>query len=71
MKTYTGIGSRETPYEIQDLMKRIAFKLAENGWLLRSGGAEGADTAFENGWWDWRLTQDACSLVGRYECYVP
>lgn len=46
---YTGIGSRETPFEILTLMTRIAQRLAARGWTLRSGGADGADSAFERG----------------------
>lgn len=68
---YTGVGSRETPPEIMDLMRAVAKKFASRGWVLRSGGAEGADTAFENGWWDNRLEQDACYTASDYECYVP
>jgi len=49
MKYYTGIGSRETPADILELMKSIAYMLYFQGWSLRSGGAEGADTAFEYG----------------------
>ena len=49
MKYYTGIGSRETPTDILNLMTEIARKLGALGWTLRSGGAEGADTAFERG----------------------
>jgi len=49
MKFYTGIGSRETPKDILGLMYLIAVKLAKNHWVLRSGGAEGADRAFEEG----------------------
>lgn len=30
-------------------MEKIAEKLAKNSWILRSGGAVGADTAFEKG----------------------
>ncbi len=44
---YTGVGSRETPRKIRRLMERISVFLSENGWTLRSGGAEGADKAFE------------------------
>lgn len=44
---YAGIGSRETPPEILALMAEIARKLASLGWIVRSGGADGADTAFE------------------------
>lgn len=49
MKFWTGVGSRETPRDILDLMEDIAFKLSQDKWILRSGGAEGADTAFEIG----------------------
>jgi predicted Rossmann fold nucleotide-binding protein DprA/Smf involved in DNA uptake len=49
MKYYTGIGSRETPEDILEFMKEIASKLESLGWILRSGGAPGADLAFENG----------------------
>jgi hypothetical protein len=48
-KTYTGIGSRKTPGKILGLMSILAFNLAKEGWILRSGCAPGADTAFENG----------------------
>ena len=47
--TYAGIGSRETPPEIQQTMRTIAAELGARGWLLRSGHAEGADIAFEMG----------------------
>jgi len=46
---YTGIGSRSTPSDILDLMTSVASRLAESGMILRSGGADGADTAFEEG----------------------
>jgi len=48
-KYYTGVGSRKTPKEILDLMYKIAAKAALCGYTLRSGGAEGADKAFEQG----------------------
>ena len=48
-KFYTGIGSRQTPKDILMLMTTIARKLAALGWTLRSGGADGADSAFESG----------------------
>lgn len=47
--TYAGIGSRSTPPEILTTMTQIAHVFASMGWTLRSGGAAGADTAFENG----------------------
>lgn len=49
MKYYAGVGSRETPDEIMDLMTDIASILEQKGYILRSGGADGADIAFENG----------------------
>lgn len=49
MKFYAGIGSRSTPPDVLALMTRVAQLLAAQGWTLRSGGAEGADTAFERG----------------------
>jgi len=49
MNYYTGIGSREIPPEIKNLMKEIATRLRELGYILRSGGADGSDTAFELG----------------------
>ena len=49
MKILTGIGSRKTPADVLDLMCAIAYKRAKEGWFLRSGGADGADTAFEVG----------------------
>jgi len=48
-KFYTGIGSRETPQSILEFMRDIAIYLRNDGYILRSGGADGADSAFENG----------------------
>ncbi len=48
-KSYAGIGSRETPAEILMYMTRIASFLESKGYTLFSGGASGADTAFEIG----------------------
>lgn len=49
MKWYTGIGSRNTPQDILCLMEKAGAALRERGFILRSGGAQGADTAFEKG----------------------
>jgi hypothetical protein len=48
MKYYAGIGSRSTPFDVLGLMRDIAKHLGPKGWCLRSGGAQGADTAFED-----------------------
>lgn len=61
-KYYAGIGSRETPPDILELMVKLGRYMAEGGWVLRSGGAEGADTAFEQG----------CDEVqGKKEIFLP
>lgn len=46
-KFYAGIGSRETPLSVKPLIERIVKLLNEKGFVLRSGGADGADTFFE------------------------
>jgi hypothetical protein len=46
---YTGIGARRTPPEVLALMTRAAFALLKRGYVLRSGHAIGADSAFERG----------------------
>lgn len=46
---YAGIGSRETPHDVLLLMNAVARKMAKRGWILRSGGATGADQAFLSG----------------------
>ncbi len=46
---YAGIGSRSTPDHILEIMSLLAQRLEGQGLRLRSGGAEGADTAFEVG----------------------
>jgi hypothetical protein len=47
MKIYSGIGSRSTPEHIITLIHQVSKKLDDMGFLLRSGGADGADSAFE------------------------
>lgn len=48
-KLYAGIGSRNTPPDVLEKMQEFAYHAAQRGWTLRSGGADGADTAFEMG----------------------
>lgn len=47
--TYAGIGSRETPTDVCNTMTEMARKLDHLGLVLFSGGADGADEAFEKG----------------------
>jgi len=49
MKFYTGTGSKETPQEIQDIMFKLAEKLAKQNVILRTGEAYGAEWAFKKG----------------------
>ena len=46
---YTGIGARDLPEEMYREFVYIGQRLAFKGYTLRSGGAEGADSAFEFG----------------------
>ena len=59
---YTGIGSRETPQEFLDMFERMGVWLGKRGGILRSGGANGADSAFERG---------ADNVQGKKEIYLP
>lgn len=49
MLHYTGIGSRSTPEPYLSRMTILATELAKKLIVLRSGGASGADMAFERG----------------------
>ena len=62
MPIYCGVGSRQTPDHILKLMVDIAVVLAQRGWVLRSGLAEGADQAFHVG---------ATMAKGQQENYIP
>ena len=46
---YAGIGSRETPEDVCRKMFKTGRALAQLNYVLRSGGAAGADRAFEAG----------------------
>lgn len=49
IRAYAGIGSRQTPPDALELMRVIARQLAHEGYHLRSGGADGADSYFAQG----------------------
>jgi len=46
---YTGIGSRQLPRKLLDLMEALGLKLRGKGYKLRTGDAPGADRAFALG----------------------
>lgn len=62
MPSYAGIGSRRTPAPILVMMRTAACELANRGWTLRTGGAEGADQAFLEG---------ADGIGGRVDLFLP
>lgn len=49
MLSYTGVGARKTPDHILEVMEKLGRDLHDQGFNLRSGGAQGADQAFERG----------------------
>ncbi len=72
---YAGVGSRRTPSIMLESMTSLAYQMAQSGWHLRSGFADGADKAFGLG-----ASQQAeehpnqNALEGgyeRYTMYVP
>ena len=46
---YTGIGSRKTPPDVLVKQRQVATAMEQRGFWLWSGGAPGADQAFESG----------------------
>ncbi|MEG3641631.1 hypothetical protein [Magnetococcus sp. PR-3] len=62
MNAYAGIGGLSTPVDIQHIMTRIAERLGYRGHTLPSGGASGADNAFEQG---------AIQSSGKMEIFLP
>lgn len=44
---YAGIGHRNTPENVRNMMTNIGSQLAQMGFILRSGNAIGADQAWE------------------------
>lgn len=73
MKCYAGIGSRETPADILSVMRSVAEQLGHKGWTLRSGAADGADHAFEEGARDAQTPLQHYRYVAgpRPEVYLP
>lgn len=59
---YTGIGARSTPDMYLGFMVFVGGELAKRNYTLRSGAADGADSAFERG----------CDLSnGKKEIFLP
>lgn len=67
-KYFTIVGSRETPDNILKFMELLSYKLCVKGYIPRSGGADGADTAGEDGWWNYILEGKG---INEAEIYIP
>lgn len=74
---YAGIGSRQTPPPVLKLMTAIATGLKNKKYILRSGGAVGADTAFHKGaqgqaeiFIPWKGYNGVNAEVGTYNSYA-
>lgn len=64
-KFYAGIGSRETPESARPLIQKIVTFLHEEGYIMRSGGAPGADEMFET------AHKEICQNKELREIYLP
>lgn len=53
INAYAGIGARDVPEDIKLIMMKLGFIYASKGYVLRSGGADGSDAAFEHGAFQW------------------
>jgi hypothetical protein len=59
---FAGIGSRETPKDIAKKQKEVGIWLAKLGLTLRTGGADGSDTNFEEAYTE---------AKGKLEVWLP
>ena len=72
MKYYTGVGARKTPIETLEIFTSLAAALSKRNFILRSGGAKGADSAFEKGaeqkdiFYANDATEEAMEIAKRY-----
>lgn len=66
---YTGVGSRETPQNILDFMIQIGYRMAQLGYVGRSGSAGGADSAFEQGFMNYIQQYPESGIM--FEGYLP
>lgn len=69
VRIYAGIGSRETPVPILNVMRRFATAVAKDH-ILRTGGAPGADDAFFVGAKNWCISHKV-PLESRIEVFLP
>lgn len=65
------IGSRETPEDIAALLVLFAEKACKEGWIGRSGGAQGADSCLESGVHNVLQSRGTGFLEDHLEVYLP
>lgn len=63
------MGSRQTPSEILRMMSFFSLNLIQKGYILRSGGAPGADQEFE--WAAASSGLDKVQIQAQTEIYLP
>lgn len=71
---YAGIGARKTPKDICRKMSTAGKAMAGLGFILRSGGAAGADISFERGAlepYGWQAGSDEHDVSAVAEIYLP
>lgn len=76
---YSGVGSRETPEDVCLFLTETASYLEQKNYILRSGGADGADLAFELGvlsdqnkeiWLPWiQFNKNKSTLLPSHEAF--
>lgn len=69
-KIYTGIGSRELPEDLFNIVEQIGYNFAKQGYILRSGGAPGSDIWFQRGC-ERYCTEHNLDFNLRQEIYLP
>ena len=73
VKFYTGVGSRETPKDILEYIRKVGKRMAELNYIGRSGSADGADYYFELGYFDYlkdaQTNNTECLTL--FNSYIP
>jgi hypothetical protein len=65
-KYITCIGSRKAPDDVLEIMYNVGARIStKENWVGRSGGAEGSDSAFEEGF------KRNPNPVGKFEVFLP
>jgi len=68
---YSGIGSRDVPDNIVTIIHKMAKSLADADFTLRSGGAVGCDTAFDEAAYDTIEHKEIYKPFGLHRKSIP